>query len=477
MKNNRKPFLATIFNEDTLVNAFRLSAVTASVGVYAGYLISNSGAFGIVDLLAAGASLALFIATVFFGMPAFVAAIFGKKDELAPLYDDQPSAGERKRGFIAVVLFALSFHVISGVIGFLIFAAFNRSGAAGSDGFLGLLERAWMKIDTDAEHYVNIAENWYVTEGESRVLIVFFPMLPILMRALNCVIHNSFVSAEIINAAATSLACGMLYLTFLPVLGKKRALYAPFVALLLPGAVFFNSPMTEPLFLLFTVCSFYFIQNKKFLLAGLFAALAGFTRSLGVLLVVPIAFEGIRNVVALKKAGEKWKQQLLVLALALGISCIGTAGYLYINYAVTGKWTKFMEYQWSKWHQSLSPFYDTPRYTAGGLLAAIDRGDFASALSFWGPNLAMIFASQIIILKRQSKLPSWYTLYFLVYFAFSIGCSWLLSGVRYLSVAVPLIAAIALVMDEKRSRIRAFAILTVLYLAFMLMYMLWLGIY
>lgn len=49
----------------------------------------------------------------------------------------------------------------------------------------------------------------------------FYPMLPLLMRMLNPVFHNSFVSAQIINTIATCLASGMAYLTLYGILGKS----------------------------------------------------------------------------------------------------------------------------------------------------------------------------------------------------------------------------------------------------------------
>ena len=44
--------------------------------------------------------------------------------------------------------------------------------------------------------------------------------------------------------------------------------------------------------MLFTVLCFYALQKKKYLAAGIAAACAGFTRSPGVLLAVPLAFVG-----------------------------------------------------------------------------------------------------------------------------------------------------------------------------------------
>lgn len=118
------------------------------------------------------------------------------------------------------------------------------------------------KVNTDAPHYCSIAENWYASTGEDRLLIVFFPMLPLLMRGLNLLTHNSFVSAQIINTLASCSAAGVLYLTLRPLLGEKGT---PCALHLVDAARldFLNSGMTEPLFMLFTVLCFYALQKRN----------------------------------------------------------------------------------------------------------------------------------------------------------------------------------------------------------------------
>ena len=166
-------------------------------------------------------------------------------------------------------------------------------------------------------------------------------MLPLLMRGLNLLTHNSFVSAQIINTLASCSAAGVLYLTLRPLLGEKKARLAPFIWLMLPGSIFLNSGMTEPLFMLFTVLCFYALQKKKYLAAGIAAACAGFTRSPGVLLAVPLAIEGIGYCVRRARNGKKFGSAIAEIVLSLVISTFGTLAYLYINKVVAGDWFMF----------------------------------------------------------------------------------------------------------------------------------------
>ena len=260
----------------------RIVSILAAAGVFAPYFLKYADVRPFYDFIGPFFALFLFAFVLFMAAPR-IAGLFSGTDEF-------PSVKGKKvrRTTLAIMLGALVFHAAAFLIGVFVYMKMNPTYK------LGYAWRwAWMKPNTDAGHYLNIAENWYVSDGDDKLLIVFFPMLPVLIRALNLITGDSFISALIINSAATSLTAGVAYLTFRGPLGDKRAVAASFITLLMPGAIFFNSPMTEPLFLLFTFTAFLFMQKKRFLLAGIFVALSGFTRSLGVLAAIPLAITGI----------------------------------------------------------------------------------------------------------------------------------------------------------------------------------------
>lgn len=458
----------TLTGQEKTTLAVRILIIAAALAVYAVYAVRMCGGFILRDWLVSFVTLAAFTATVVAAVPKLIRTLSGESDVLL--------AKHRHTGriFLAVCLGALALHIAASLIGTLIYkSTVILSTRPGLDIYY---RAAWSKANTDAGHYMNIAENWYVNEGDDRLLIVFFPMLPVLIRALNALTHDSFLSAQIINTIATVLASGMTYLALTPVTGEKKARLGSFIALLLPGMIFLNSPMTEPLFLLFSACCFFFIQKRRLLVAGIFAALAGFTRSLGVLLALPIAIEGVCYIVRLHKNKKKWGRVLAELISALVISTFGTLGYLYINYSVTGDCLKFLEYQSLNWYQSFCPFFETVRYNTAYLEMAILSAD-ASLAVMWITNLVMIFGSLGLIARYVRRLPSTYTFYFFAYFFVAIGCTWLLSGVRYLSVLLPLAAAIALGLDKKWKTALCFVILSLCYLGYMYLYMLRWSVY
>ena len=100
-----------------------------------------------------------------------------------------------------------------------------------------------------------------------------------------------------------------------------------------------------------------------------------------------------------------------------------------------------------------------------------------TAYSLWIPGLIAVFGSLGIVGAKARKLPSYYTVYFLCYFAVAIGCTWLLSAVRYLCAALPVTAAIAHNCDKWWKTAIIIAVLGIAYAVYMVMYMERLSIY
>lgn len=454
------------------VKVIRYIAILVLAAVFGLYIINHEGKYQWYDFIAPLVTLAGFGAVLLAAIPKILDLLSGKNEF------DTVEGKYKKRwmNFLLICIGALALHALTYALGIVVYGIANGKAGSITDWFVKYGRMAWMKPNTDAQHYINIAENWYQVEGDDKLLLVFFPMLPILIRGFNFIFNDSYLSATIINTAATALASGMTYITLLPVLGNKHSKAAAFIALLLPGAIFLNSPMTEPLFLLFTVCGFFFMQKRNYVIAGVFTALAGFTRSLGVLLAVPLALVGIGHIVSLVKEKKPVGKTVGLLIAGLFIACLGTLSYLYINYSLHGDPLKFLEYQWDNWNQKSCPFFDTPRYMVRYLISSANDKPLTS-LSLWAPGLIAVFGSLLLMSFKAKKLPGSYSVYFLCYFAVSVGCTWLLSAVRYLCAALPFIAALADSCDKRWKSILIFSLTALMYLLYMVMYMKRLGTY
>lgn len=106
--------------------------------------------------------------------------------------------------------------------------------------------------------------------------------------------------------------------------------------------------MSESLFVLCTVSCLYLLRRGKLITGSLIGAYAAFTRSPGLILIVPILLELVH-----KRAKPREYLSLVIVPL-------GFAAYCLVNYTVSGDAFKFMEYQSVHWHQQLGWFLIPP---------------------------------------------------------------------------------------------------------------------
>ena len=287
---------------------------------------------------------------------------------------------------------------------------------------------------TDSRHYLDIAREWYLSEGsiDRLVQLVFLPGYPIAVRLLNYLIGNDIVSGLVVSALSFSVSGCVLYKLLRLDLNSDDAMRCIKFLLISPAAFFFAAPMSESLFFLLSVSCIYLARKRRLLLSCVIGALASFTRSLGLMLMVPVLMELVHDCV---NGREKAAKALTVLLIPTGF-----AAYCYVNYLVAGDPFMFMEYQSSHWHQHLGFFFNTAAYQTEYALRYAKEG----SVSLWGlslPNITAAFASLILVGLAAKKLRPTYMAYFIAYFVIAVGATWLLSAPRYLLVmpAVPLV--------------------------------------
>jgi hypothetical protein len=124
----------------------------------------------------------------------------------------------------------------------------------------------------------------------------FFPMLPMLMRAGTFLGGGPVLWGVLVSLAATLFAMFFLYRIAEDWKGEGVARAAVLTFAFFPTAYYLNAAYTEALFLLFTTgCVWAARVRRDLLLAGLFGALATATRNVGVLLLIPLAYELLRH--------------------------------------------------------------------------------------------------------------------------------------------------------------------------------------
>ncbi|MBI3963965.1 MAG: hypothetical protein HY341_03110 [Candidatus Kerfeldbacteria bacterium] len=126
--------------------------------------------------------------------------------------------------------------------------------------------------------------------------VVFFPLYPLLVKIVsfvttgNVILAGWIVSTLALFGAAWLLA--KLVREFHPDVSPSETVM---LLLLFPAAFFLNAVYTESLFLFLSLGTFLFARRGKFWVAGIFGFFAALTRITGILLVIPLLVEFIRQ--------------------------------------------------------------------------------------------------------------------------------------------------------------------------------------
>jgi hypothetical protein len=140
----------------------------------------------------------------------------------------------------------------------------------------------------DAVHYLDIARRGYYGTD-----MAFFPLYPGLIKLVSLFVGDRLLAGLLISNVALFFGCLFFYKLVEHQYNRAIAHRAVFYVSIFPTAIFFSAVYTESLFFALTVASFYYIRERKWLLAGLLGGLAAMTRVEGVLLFVPFAIEAL----------------------------------------------------------------------------------------------------------------------------------------------------------------------------------------
>jgi Gpi18-like mannosyltransferase len=138
----------------------------------------------------------------------------------------------------------------------------------------------------DAVHYLDIA-----TQGYQGTNMAFFPLFPLLIRAVGSLAGNHLVAGLLISNVSFFIALLYLYKLLQYEYDRAVARRAIFYVSIFPTSVYFNAVYTESLFFMLTVASFYYMRARMWWVAGILGFFAALTRVEGVLLIVPFVIE------------------------------------------------------------------------------------------------------------------------------------------------------------------------------------------
>lgn len=332
--------------------------------------------------------------------------------------------------------------------------------------------KAW--VCGDGIHYLDIARDWYLSEGsiDRLVQLVFLPGYPLMIRLVRLLVRDWTAAALTVSGLSFAGAGTLLYRLLRLDCDERTARRGLMVLLITPGFFFFPAAMSESLFLLCCVGCIYLARRGHWVFAGLAGAYAAFTRSLGITLLVPLVMELVHGCVT----DETPKERRLIAGASLLLVPLGFCAYLLINKQVAGDPFQFLTYQSEHWHQRFGLFFSTAAYQTDYALGTVHDNPH-NFYGLWLPNLIASFAALGVMIYGADKIRASYSVWFLPYYFIAIGATWLLSAPRYLLVFFPLSAAMAAMGEKKGQRAVLFIVLgalSVLYfLAFIAKWQVW----
>lgn len=322
-----------------------------------------------------------------------------------------------------------------------------------AEGFFSAFQSRWYKVDSVL--FLNIAQNGYVNHGNDRLLIVFYPLYPLLIRLVSIIGFNLnlFISGLIVSTLSLIVACVYLYkLVLLEFKDKEIAFHSMKFLLIFPLSFFLGLVFSDGLFLALSIMTFYYLRKQKWLLAGLFGGLASLTRNFGILLLVPAVIEYLAATQFLDKLRTKqWKQiftDFAVQGIYLLLIAVGQLIYLSINKIVTGDWFTFVKYQSQNWNNgfSLKIVNNLQVYVYN----AFDWKP-ADAATMWIPLVFLVFIILLLVFYAMRKIRLSYIAYTLVYLFICLCATWLISFPRYSLGIFPVYIMLAMLAAKSRT--------------------------
>ena len=310
----------------------------------------------------------------------------------------------------------------------------------------------------DVPHYVEIASGWYQSSGETANNIVFFPLMPMLMKLFHVIFRDYVIAGIFVSHVSFGIAsCYFYKLLKLDYDDEKTAdgMLAMFMGVF---GIFYISAHTESLFIMLVAMGLYYMRKENWLAAGIIGFFAALSKTQGMLLFIPVVYEIV--IKSIKKKNFDIKSLFAILIP------MGYLMYLILNKAVAGEYFKFIEYQ------ANAPWYNQATWVSQSIATSysVGKNNFALSLIIYWPQIIGFFISVAAIfagLKNKVKVS--YLLFLGAYTGTTYLQSWMISGGRYVTACLPLYIVFAAI-DNKYIKN---TILLIEGLTFVIMAVLW----
>lgn len=300
--------------------------------------------------------------------------------------------------------------------------------------------RGWLEIWNrwDAPHYLDLAQYGYQPSGEIGLFLVFYPLFPWLTRLFGLLTGDLLVGAFIVSTLA-SLVAGVL-MQRLAALDDPPALArrAVWFLLIFPTSYFLHIGYTESVFMALMLGCFLAARGGRWPLAGVLGALACLTRINGLVLIPALLVEALLQY----RATRRWQWQWL----STGLVGLGFAGYLLLNYSVTGDPLRFLTIQHEHWYKSLA----APWVGIGGVLHSITERPPSEAHMLGVQELIFIVLGLVSTLICCARLRPSYSVWMAGNWLLFTSTSFIMSVPRYTLTLFPIYLLFAHAAQDRR---------------------------
>jgi hypothetical protein len=350
---------------------------------------------------------------------------------------DPPGASPSGRGRLAVPWRRITLYVLASRV--FIYVLANLSVYAVSKGPFAR-NRAPLDLNLfnhwDAAWYLGVAQEGYAATAHGMASTAFFPLYPLLVRAVGLLCHDFRVAGYLISNACLLGSCLVLWKLAARDTGRESVADRAVIFFLFnPVSFFYSTIYSESLFFLLMIGTAWFATERRWLAAGACGYLGALTRPVGVLLLSLLVIEFIAPHLARLRGKSNAPRvpnpEIPAFLTSLAMTLAGLGTYCLCLAHRFGHPFAFMSAQ-ASWYRHFA----MPWISFGNLYLAFYTVWFYAAV---------VIALVVLAVGFLLRLRLSYSVMCAVYFLFYLSTMRLESIPRFLSVLFPFYLTIALV--------------------------------
>ncbi|HEY3272363.1 MAG TPA: hypothetical protein VGJ92_01300 [Methanocella sp.] len=319
----------------------------------------------------------------------------------------------------------------------------------------------------DGPLYVDIARDGYSATPLNEAGMAnyaFFPLYPLLIGLVASVVGNYAIAGLIVSNIFLVVACVYIYryVSLDADADRGTARRTAKYLILFPMAFLFSAVLTESLFVALSIACLYYARRGNWLIAGLLGFLVPLTRLPGLAILVPLAYEYLRQHVTWTDKRHPDIRGLFKPAIfTLLLPIMGLVAWAAYNYQLTGDLLGFIHIQ-STWggRFSLPP------------VELLTRLIPLNGYIFTGAVFTVAALILMVLFYKKVDFGGWLFGFILICIPlFSVQSSY--SMLRYLAVVFPLCIIAAKVTKDRHIDLGLTVVLIVLQAVLMAIWTCW----